>query len=353
MSAYDGNSATILARLDPLSLAVRPPRLEVGEYHSAWSFSPSGSQVALGTGGQGLGIRIVDVARMKVVREIQTGIAAEALAWMAPRRLLALLQSGNVVSVNPQTGRVLRRRAFPAGSQCGPQPTTVTGQSWMVLLAPSGRALARLVVVDGQGQMRAVTLPRLRIAGACRRGDVTVDEAAGRALVIGAGALVAEVDLRTLRVSYNRVAGMRSWPSGRRQLAWLADGLLATSIRRGFRSLPAGVSVIDTRTWRARVIDQNAGAMRVIAGKLLVFDGRELSYGRNDRAPSIGLRAYAADGTKLFNVLGDQMVSDLQVFNDYAYARTVTGVDVVDISSGVVVRNATRSRDPVELLDQR
>jgi hypothetical protein len=83
-----------LARLDPRTLRPQGPVVELGEYHSAWSLAPDGDQLALAIsspGGEGIpvvgdrgriGIRIIDTRRMAVVRDISTGVAAEALGWL-------------------------------------------------------------------------------------------------------------------------------------------------------------------------------------------------------------------------------------------------------------------------------
>src|SRR5712691_99188 len=116
-----GNTPAILARLDPLSLRPVSPKVEMGEYHAAWSLSPDASQLALGVSsgesvltpsrrlGLRIGIYIVDLGRMQLVQEIQTGIAAEAVGWLARRRLVAGLQRGGTVVIDPVTGRILRR----------------------------------------------------------------------------------------------------------------------------------------------------------------------------------------------------------------------------------------------------
>ena len=100
LSPFDGSAAT-LARLDPVSLRPAGPRVRLGEYHDAWAFSPDGSQLALGNGGQGRvcgrGVCVVDAGDMAVTSDIDTPIAVEALAWVRPRRVVAVLQLGGIV----------------------------------------------------------------------------------------------------------------------------------------------------------------------------------------------------------------------------------------------------------------
>src|SRR5215210_488450 len=102
-----------LAQLDPVSLRPTGARVRLGEYHDAWSFSPDGSHLALGMGGQGRvcgrGICLVDVRDMTVSGDIETPIAVEALAWVRPRRIIAVLQLGGVVVADPATGAIVHR----------------------------------------------------------------------------------------------------------------------------------------------------------------------------------------------------------------------------------------------------
>jgi hypothetical protein len=85
------DTGVILARLDPLSLDPVSRRVHLGEYHGAWSLSPDGTQLALGVSAPGesgrIGIVIVDPEDMRIVRAIETGGAAEALAWLTPHVL--------------------------------------------------------------------------------------------------------------------------------------------------------------------------------------------------------------------------------------------------------------------------
>ena len=77
------NGASILARFDPLSLRPVSRQVPIAEYHDAWALSPDGSRVALGMSAPGregrIGILVVDLETMKVVRGIETGVAAEGL----------------------------------------------------------------------------------------------------------------------------------------------------------------------------------------------------------------------------------------------------------------------------------
>src|SRR5437867_3084168 len=109
---------TKLARLDPLTLEPVGPYVPIGEYHWAATTSPDGLRLAVATGGPGGGIQIIDLERMETAHSVHTGIAAEALAWLTPNRLLGALQcnptnSGGrgcgIVLVDGGNGKILRR----------------------------------------------------------------------------------------------------------------------------------------------------------------------------------------------------------------------------------------------------
>ena len=361
-----GNRPAILARFDPFSLSAVSPKVEVGEYHHAWSFSPDGSQLALARGGQGIGIQIVDLAAMKLVREVQTGIAAEALGWLAPRRLVAGLQRGGTVLVDPVTGAIVRRWpgfSFP--------DAWARSRDGLVMLLPRLRKSPpnlpltrvagppRLAVADAQG-LRSVLLGRIRLGVRVRNGihfgdyaGLAVDPERGRAYVFAGSAPVAEIDLRTMRISYHR---LRPSPSGRarrnvlardRSALWLGDGRmlvfgrdeLVPTRRERFPSSPAGASLIDTATWRRRLIDAKAGGAAFAGGRLLAFGSDGVK---------VGLRAYTLGGRKAFELFKNQRVLDVFVTADWAYVRLPTAVYVIDVTSGKIIRKIT---PPVDLLD--
>jgi hypothetical protein len=370
LESASGGAAT-LARLDPLSLKPVSRRVRIAEYHRAWSLSPDGSQVALSRGGQGIGIEIVDLRTMKLVRHLRTGIAAEALGWLAPRRLVAGLQRGGSVVVDPRTGRIVRRFAdfsFPDAS--------VQTRLGLVLLLPQLRTSSpglplrrvtgavRLALVDSRGRLRSATLQRIRLGVRLRHGleyadraGLAVDPARARAYVVAADAPVGEVDLRTMRVSYHRLGPLFAPPSGggvtavlarERPALWLGRGRLLVSGRdlvstrtRKEALAPAGAALVDTGGWSWRTLDRRPTAAAVAAGKLLVYGP-----GRYP-APGIGLRGYTLGGRRVFGLFNGRPVYDVEVAGNRAYVRTPAVVHVVDLAKGTVVRDIA---PPVDLI---
>ena len=372
------NSSVSLARLNPLSLRPVSRRVQVGEYHAAWSLSPDASQLALARGGQGIGVQIVALEAMKSVRGLQTGVAAEALGWLAPRRLVAGLQRGGTVLVDPRTGRILRRWAgfsFPDAS--------ARIRDGLVMLLPRFRrarlglplirvaGTPRLAVVDAQGRLRSVTLARIRL-GVRRtrsgfyedRAGLAVDPEQERAYVFAADAPVARVDLRTMRVSYRRLESLDARPDEpqgsdaqpnadvlerRRSALWLGDGRvlifgsdLVTRHGGDQTFIPAGAALVDTAQWSWRTVDASASGAAFAARRLVVY-GRAWYAGA-----SLGLRIYTLDGAGLLSLLDGERVFDVQVAADLAYVRASGAVYVIDVRSEKIVNQIV---PPVDLVD--
>jgi len=92
--------------LDPATLRPRGGRVNLGEFHEAWSFAPRDERLALGIGGATRGIHIIDLAGMRESKVLDVGAAA-TLGWLEAPRIAAVLQSGQAVVVDPDTGRTL------------------------------------------------------------------------------------------------------------------------------------------------------------------------------------------------------------------------------------------------------
>jgi hypothetical protein len=355
-----GGAGAVLTHLAPMSLRPRGRRVAVGEYHRAWSFSPDGSQVALatsmpGAGGR-IGIRIVDVARMRAHKDVATGIAAEALAWLAPDRLVAVLQSGEVVVVDPTSGEIVRRWSMSTGARFYFPKSAATPEMLVALLVGTGKLRpARLVVVDRDGRLRSTRLGRIRVGERRAANDLVVPQSAGlaldpagdRAFVAGTGARLATVDLDTMRVRYHRLRnpaktrtrGGAIVSSDRRAL-WLGHGRLAVTGHdyvsgsgRRVETSPSGVHMVDTRRWTSHTIAKRASAARIAAGRLLVYAPRH--------TPGAGLGIYSRDGRRLHQLFGNRAL-DVQVAGRYAYAIGERAVRVVNVRTGKVLHRAGR-----------
>jgi len=356
-----------LARLDPLTLTPREPRLRLGEFHETWSFSPDRSRVALGMGSPsaricGAGICIVDLASMRIVEDIDAPIAAEAVGWVSGRRVVAVLQSGEVVVANPETGETLPGHDLSAEVLGPTSAATPNGFAVVVGGGPS-----RLVEFDRRGRMRIAELERIRLEDRKpfppEAAGLAVDPTGRRALVFAAGAPAAEVNLKTMEVRYERVrarAANRGAAQGARasirSADWLGRGLVAVSgsdwVRDraapfGSRPIPAGVKVIDTEAWSARTVNRRATGAARAAGRLLTWTSSALP------SRGVGLRIYSRSGRRLLaHRFGDETLS-VQVVGGYAYVlgaadrrdrrgRRLQELRVVRVRSGRVVHRADR-----------
>lgn len=368
VAGQDG-SVPALTRVDPLSLEPRSRAVRLGEYHDAWSFSPDRSQIALGMGGPGrdvcgAGICIVDLAAMKVRNDVEAPIAAEAVAWLTRRRVVGILQSGEVVVADPATGRTLQRRRVADGPQLS--PSVSLWRDRLVALVQSTAGVVQLVVVDGEGRVRAADLREIRLRAEPHlppeRAGLAIDPGRARALVFAAGAPAAEVDLPTMRVSYHPVTGApdAAAPDGARSsvrhAVWLGDDRVALSGEdavgdpSSVRRLPAGVRVVDTRAWTARTVHPRASRARLVGGRLLVYTQVPAA----QRPAGVGLRVYGLDGERLVRHLFGDEALDVQVAGALAYARGRRALHVVRVRSGERVRELrARKGTGIELLGAR
>jgi hypothetical protein len=370
-------TAVMLARLDPVSLRPVSARVRLGEYHEAWSLSPDGARVALGiSAGESLisparrlrgriGVVIIDLDSMKVVREVETGIAASALGWLAPRQLVASLLRGGTVLIDPVTGRILRRWT----GLSDPAASARSGDSLVMLFpGPSstpadGTAAARLAVVNARGQMRSVALDRIQLTAGVANGVGYVDEAAlavdsggGRAFVFAAGTPAAEINLATMQVSYHQVELEIGAQPKKRVLARVRRGLwlgghsavvfgrnFVADDRAGVASVAAGASLVDTASWSSCVVDANAGGATFAAGRLLAYAA--------GARPAIGLRAYTAQGGKIFHLFNSEQVLDVRVAGGRAYVQTANALRVLDLKSRRVLKNIVPPFELVDVID--
>lgn len=342
-----------LVRVEPRSLRLLGPRVPVGLHDFPWSRSPDGTRLVLGSG-RARSLRFAEVAPLRGGRRLAVDGFVAALAWVAPRRVLVVAagrccpQPLRALVVDPERG-LLRQRRLGRG---GVLDAARTRRGLVLLLGRQGRiGPARLAVVGPEGGVRSVELPGVRAGSRqlrprlseYRTPGLAVDRAGSRAFVVGASpAVVAEVDLATLRVVYRRPVERRLADGGNaigsaRRVVWL-DGALAVTghddrvENQNQVSEPAGLSLVDTRDWIRRTLDPEV-RVAARAGGLL------LGWGSDEAA----LVAFARDGSERLRIVRTPAGGGLQLAWPFAYRGADAGykphrADVVDLRTGRVAR---------------
>jgi hypothetical protein len=316
-----------LARLDPRSLRpLRGRKLEILDFITAWGFSPDRSRIALGTAcqaGVSLGtLQLVDLRRMRSIGCYTIGGysagAVAAVAWLSSDRLLVVTHSPfvgvdvdvdvEILVIDSGARRVIDRTPLEGvaltTARAGDRLVVLTGRTYY------GEA-RRVLVADARGGIRFVDI-EVPSAGAL------VVEPSGRRAYLVSADTVAEVDLDTLAVAYHGLSEQKSmlgrflaWlvPAAEAKIApreirgalWLGDGVIAsfgsnvTIDGHTVSSVPLGLRLIDTRTWRVRTVDEQVSSA-FLAGDVLLATG----------AKEIGLVAYDRRGAKRFQLFRGQ-----------------------------------------------
>jgi hypothetical protein len=371
-----------LAWFEPMTLRTIPGRkAPLGGHYGSWAFSADRRVLALGScGGPGAetpGIRFVNARGMRVLGDVPLSPyrgCATSLTWLRNDRLLVVVSidtanASELRVVNPLTRRVLRRSRLPGW----PAAVGRTSEELVLLLSSPGEfAPARLAVVDAEGAMRMRAVERV-LAGTIEdetsaeyrartiQPGLAIDPDGRRAFVVPASGLVAEVDLVTLAVSYHELdrpsllgrflrwltpaAQAKLMEGPVREARWLGDGMLAVSgmdysVDAGsdqgrLVATPAGVRLIDTRSWTSRLLESEASGFAVAPGLVVAQGGRW--DGELDRGFGPGLHAFGLDGRERWQLhAGEYRWMDVAGSVGYAY---IDGgrAEVVDLESGNVV----------------
>ena len=337
-----------VTRLDRLSLAPTGRRSLLGEYHDTYSFAPRGSRIAFGISAPGgdsaigccgrVGIRVINSRNLRVAANIRTGVYAAALAWLRPKRLVALLGEGGVVTepppepphhatvitVNPATGKVLETRELPFGASPFHCDAADARRRALIVLARRN-----LFAIGPGGGVRSFELPEP--FGRC--GKIALAPSGKRAFAVSRhGDLVAELALDDWQLILHQLS---PGPGGIVDPVALARRrlVLAHRCRNG---RPKGVGLIGLKNGSRRMIDRKAGAVRVVKGTALTYDGRPLR-----RAAGIGVRGHQPNGSRRFRLLRGKRVAKIERRGRFAYAIRRRGVAVIDVPTGRVVSRSS------------
>ena len=344
-----------LVWVDAATLALLPgPTAALPPGAAGGFLSPDRSMYIFGSNGHPE-LMFFDLERVQLVARFTTGRAGSAypIAWPEPRRLFVegwacCPVHAEVVVVDPLDRRVVARVPLDGGGFTASRTT----DGIVALVEPkSGIKAVRIVPIDREGRSSSVTVSRIKAGtkwrgkGAdrfanIRRPGFTVDRAGQAAYLIDPSGLVAQVDLGTLQVSYHS-RGTRRLARASKQIngpmlyaRWAGDGRIVVSgtiakmqkTSSGWRQTwsPAGVALLDTRTWTSRMLDADAATFTMNTNAVLV--------------PASGaLSAYGIDGALRYKVplpAGNPYIS---VFGDYAYAWMTATVTLIDLKSGSVV----------------
>ena len=340
-------TSVIVTHLDPLTLRREGPRRVLREFHDRYSFSPDKSAVAFGisappTGGGGrVGVQVVDTDDLNVSANIQTGVFGAALAWVEPRRLVALLGSScslncpdpaggrqlRAAVVDPVTSEQLALHGLPVGdarNRCGVEEAR--GEALLVLVGES------LFVVRADQDLETVPLP----PSFERCEDVVAAPGGETAFAVSdRGDLVAEVGLTDSSVEVHRIRGRAS---GTVKAIALDDRRLVL-VRSGPNGEPRGVELLDLDRDRRQVVDPRAGNARVVGNTIITFGGEPAG------SRGMGVRGYDRNGRREFGLLGGERIVTVEPFGRFAYAVNRSGFAIADVRAGAVVhRSSARPR---------
>jgi hypothetical protein len=306
--------STYVMRVDPLTLERRGNRsLRLSGYFAEPVSSPDEQRVALaGSAGSIVIAQLGSMRRSDAIRVGGPFLTTGVVSWPAANRLVAeafladahRIGTHKLVVLDPARRRVLHQLHVDQWWSTGNGRTD--GGRVAVLIASSIRlGHPRLLVVGVDGEIRTVNLTRMRAGlGHSSEGEVgrfpglAVDSTGERAFVVNEGEPVAIVDLRTLAVRYRGVSGLvipprrlagpahdtgtanpRRGPS--RTAQWLGAGLVAISGFDGYTGpagrfsgesdAPAGIQILDTRTWHVRTLDLRPTSFEWLGGRLVAY----------------------------------------------------------------------------------
>jgi hypothetical protein len=325
-----------LAWYDPATLTRLPGRaVALANHDGWWSFSPDGKRLAIGSEGAA-DLRFVDVRKMRVLGHVasRTGIRPGHVRWLSAHRLLTT--GKNVVAViDPQRLRVVRRTTLPGVVNGGAR--LPEGLALLLGQDINGFAPAKVAVVDAEGRSRSVTLDRISI-GFFHSGDqyedrrpgFTVDASTRRAFVVGADYTIAEVDLRTLAVTYHggsERSPAKVLPGPVRNARWLGNGLLAIAGSNAVKL--DGLRIVDTRDWSTRIVDAESFYLTLADGVLV---------GSSFWVPP-EVVVYGLDGALHYRMKLEGSGTRFSVSGRYGYVCSGASLSrVIELASGATLR---------------
>lgn len=337
-----GSGDRMLSERDPLTLEPVRPAIALDDAAMPVGFSPDRALLAFLVWDQSTpSLRFLDLRALRWLGTVALpGTGTVHVRWIGTRRVLALAERPDGLRtsiVDVEAGRIVVSGRIP-GEHFNERPAVeVTPAGTAILLGPFFGS-AQVAVVRPSGSVRLVRLARPRVGGTgreLRRIALVADPARSRAFVVGGlDEPVAEIALRKLTVTYHRLRGgpKPQRPTAvDRQAAWLGGGKLALVgfEEIGSRTQRLGLTLVDTRTWKARTLDRAADFVWV-ASRTLVGQHADGS-----------LTGFSLGGVRRFTVTESGLGAGFPVSGNgrYLYVAGLFdgGALVVDPISGAVV----------------
>jgi hypothetical protein len=200
------------------------------------------------------------------VHEVHTGIAAEAVVY--PGVVAALLQSGELVVVDPNNGSIRSRRGIGYTS-CAPEAVQAARRG--VIVNEVRAHEVEVTIVESGGRVHTLSVPLRSPARRCRKVGLAVSDK--RVYITGTDRVI-ELDPVARRTTAHRVVAGTS--------AAIVPGGLAVAG-------PRGVAVVDTATWKTRWRDRTARSV-LTSGSTVIATGSDVR-ARDARTGSLRWRA--------------------------------------------------------------
>lgn len=342
----DLKGAAHLVRIDPVTVRAQGrTAATLGQNVLGHAVSPDRSQFVFGRHDVAT-LRFVALPSLRMTGDVELGLGdLEWLLWPG-NRIVALyrLKRATLAVVDPESRMVTRRWRFR-----GPIESVRAAAGRVVLLewpveAPGPSTLHLL---EPDNRLRSVRLERIAAGVQQKAGKVVqidqpglaIDDTGTRAFVVDRDGEICEVALDTLAVACHPLRHTASVAKGdevwfQRQLRWVGPDTLALSGWQKPRRGPGpaakaiGLSLIDTRTWQRRLLDQGTDTFWFAGGTIV--------------AQSTGkMLGFAPDGTKRYDRPVASASGIVSVAPPYLYvAREYRPSLVLDLATGRLLGTA-------------
>jgi hypothetical protein len=378
-------SGTSLAEIDPKTLAPLPARSVAIGSTSAHELSADGSLAAVGGYGNAT-VRVFSTAtfdpaaRSTLVAPLAPGNASvRALEWLAPNRLVAVVQrykrrdrravsARELVVLDPQTHHVVRRTALPIGRAI--VDVQASGGRLVAILRSSnhrGTGIT-LVAANAEGRVRTREIRLRENDGVLPETRLTLERGGKRAFLFAwrpqgmAGPLpLREIDLDSLTATeravtiteerFYRPSGFMAWAQPFGDSAILISGAFVPLLRDGKHVPPAGIFILDTRTFKISQLDARANAFVIADDRAYTFGSTALLSAKPPRG--IGVAAYDTSGSRLYHGFGTRSFRRLVAAGGYGHllrGDRSSGV-AFELASGRSLGTSAVSNAEIEVLE--